>query len=417
MIYFSSVKILLEKIRNTRLKGLLFTSLGHFINDGESFLVPVVVAALVAQRGILPLDVTLMYLAFYLSSAVLSVYIGNVADRTGHPGPLIAVGLAIVSFGFLGFYASGTYSNGSLLISALVLSAFLAGLGGAFFHPLSATILQSAFEDKSRGKALGINGAVGSIGRALYPSLLFLIAVFVPVFYSVAILAIIGLVAALLIWIGLKTVQTTDKQPIEARIKLREVLTKGIIVLTIVAFVRSFAVIGINSWIPTFISIQKNTGITNVLGITLTIMYASAIIGQPLFGVLVDKFDKRLILGISSVGSALSIVGYLFTTGISEIVFLSLFGFFAFSAFPLVFALSRDYATLGGSSLANALVWGLGVTGGGAVGPAVTGLIVANDYSNLTLAFEVMATVTLVSAIMTVLIPKARKSTKVPLFH
>jgi MFS family permease len=100
MIYFSSVKILLEKIRNTRLKGLLFTSLGHFINDGESFLVPVVVAALVAQRGILPLDVTLMYLAFYLSSAVLSVYIGNVADRTGHPGPLIAVGLAIFPLGF-----------------------------------------------------------------------------------------------------------------------------------------------------------------------------------------------------------------------------------------------------------------------------------------------------------------------------
>ncbi|MCW3994853.1 MAG: MFS transporter [Candidatus Bathyarchaeota archaeon] len=402
-----------------RLKSLLFTSLGHFINDGEGFLVPVIVAVLVSQRGITPLEVTLMYLAFYLSSAVLSVYVGRFADKTGYPIPIIAVGLSVVSIGFLGFYLSASYTSGLLFFISLIVSAFLAGLGGAFFHPLSATVLQTTFEEKARGKALGINGAFGSVGRALYPSFFFLIAALVTTFDAIAVLSAVGFLAALAIWIGLKVpkIKTVSEQLPDKKAKFRGAFTKGIVVLTIVTFVRSLAVIGVNSWIPTFISIQKGVGITNLLGITLTVMYASAIIGQPLFGVLVDKFDKRLIFGLSSAGSSLSILGYLFTTGVSEIVFLSLFGFFAFSAFPLAFALSRDYAPEGGSSLANALVWGLGVTGGGAVGPIVTGLIVANDYANLALAFEVMAIIAMISALATILIPKAKKSTKVPLFH
>jgi MFS family permease len=71
-------------------------------------------------------------------------------------------------------------------------------------------------------------------------------------------------------------------------------------------------------------------------------MYAAAIIGQPIFGLLVDKFDKRLILGIRSAGSALSILGYLFTAGIVETILLLLFGFFTFSAFLLLVSLASD---------------------------------------------------------------------------
>jgi len=397
----------------------VFTSLGHFINDGEGFLVPVIAAALAAERGLTPLEVTMVFLAFYSSSSILSVYVGNFADITGKPGPIIAVGLTLVSVGFLGFSLSAFYTSGLLFLASVIVSAFLAGFGGAFYHPLGASILQSVFQNKSGGKALGINGAVGSVGRALYPSLLVLIAALVTTFDALAILAVVGLFASSAIWVGLRKVPkpvTHTKQSTERKTKFSAAFTRGIIALTAVAFVRSFAVIGVNSWIPTFISIQRGVGITNLLGITLTTMYASAIIGQPLFGALVDRFDKRLILGLSSVGSGLSIIGYLSVTGILEIALLSLFGFFAFSAFPLVFSLASDYAPEGSSSLANALAWGLGVTGGGAVGPIVTGAIIGNDYAHLGFAFEIMVVVVLISAFMTALIPKAQKSTKVALF-
>ncbi|MCW4046189.1 MAG: MFS transporter [Candidatus Bathyarchaeota archaeon] len=403
----------------SRLRSLVFTSLGHFINDGEGFLVPVVAAALVAERGLTPLEVTIMFLAFYSSSSILSVYVGNFADITGKPGPIIAVGLTLISVGFLGFSLSVLYASGMPFLASVTASAFLAGFGGAFYHPLGASVLRSAFHNKSEGKALGINGAVGSVGRALYPSLLVLIAALVTTFNALAILAVVGLFASSVIWLGLKKVPkpaSQTNQAVERKTKFSAAFTRGIVALTAVTFVRSFAVIGVNSWIPTFISIQRGVGITNMLGITLTAMYASAIIGQPLFGALLDRFDKRLILGLSSAGCGLSIIGYLSTSGILEIVLLSLFGFFAFSAFPLVFSLASDYAPEGSSSLANALAWGLGVTGGGAVGPIVTGAIIGNDYAHLGFAFEIMVIVVLISAFMTALMPKSQKSTKVALF-
>jgi FSR family fosmidomycin resistance protein-like MFS transporter len=409
---------LTEQDAHTRLKSLVFTSLGHFINDGEGFLVPVIAAALATEKGLTPLEVTLMFLAFYASSSILSVYVGNFADKRGKPGPIIAVGLTLVSVGFLGFSFSATYTSELLFFALVIVSALLAGFGGAFYHPLGASVLRAAFSGKSGGKALGINGAFGSVGRALYPSLLVLIAALVTTFNALAVLAVVGLFASFLIWVGLKALKpaTTGEQSTEGKTKFRAAFTRGIVTLTAVAFVRSFAVIGVNSWIPMFISIQKEVGITNLLGITLTTMYASAIIGQPLFGALVDRFDKRLILGLSSVGSGLAIVGYLNASGVLGIALLSLFGFFAFSAFPLVFSLASDYTPEGRSSLANSFAWGLGVTGGGAVGPIAIGAIIGNDYANLGYAFEIMVVVILASAFMTALIPKAKRSTKVSLF-
>lgn len=134
--------------------------------------------------------------------------------------------------------------------------------------------MQSAFKDKSKGKALGVNGAVGSIGRALYPSLFFLVSELVTAFDAIAVLAVVGFLAALAIWIGLKVpkVKTVAEQSSDKKIKFTSAFTKGIIVLAVVAFVRSFAVLDVNSWIPTFISIQKGVGITNMLSVTLTIM-------------------------------------------------------------------------------------------------------------------------------------------------
>ncbi len=403
---------------HTRLKSLVFTSLGHFINDGEGFLVPVIAAALATERGLTPFELTLLFLAFYASSSILSVYVGNFADKRGKPGPVIAVGLTLVSVGFLGFSLSATYTVGLLFFASVIVSALLTGFGGAFYHPLGASVLRAAFPGRSGGKALGINGAFGSVGRAIYPSLLVLVAAVATTFNSLAILALIGLFASSVIWLGLKMPKTAAsvKQSTERKTNFRAALSKGIVALTAVAFVRSFALIGVNSWIPTYISIQKEVGISNLLGITLTIMYASAIVGQPLFGVLVDRFDKRLILGLSSVGSGLSIIGYLSTSSILQIALLSLFGLFAFSAFPLILSLASDYAPEGSSSLANSFAWGLGVSGGGAVGPIAMGAIIGNDYAHLEFAFEIMVVVVLASAFMTVLIPKAKRSTKVSLF-
>ena len=398
-------------VSHGRVRALFFTSLGHFINDGTVAFVPLIADLFAAQRHVTATELTVMFVVFSASSSILSAYVGRLADKTGKPGPLIGLGLVLLSFGLIGFQVSLLQTNSLILLVLLIGSGFLVGFGSAFYHPLGATVLQSAFEEKSRGEMLGLNGAGGSIGRALYPSLFFFVALLLTNNGSIGFFAAVGLIASASVWLGLrqnlKPALEQNRDSTANASSARDATTRGILMLTLIAFIRSFATQGILSWIPIYISTQKGVGLTSTLGLDLTIMYITAIIGQPFFGSLVDRFDKRLVLAVSSVGSAFSIVAYLFTSGVVEIAALSLFGFFTFTVFPLLLSLSSDYVPKRSASLGNALVWGLGTGGGGVIGPLVTGVIIFNSYSNLSLAFEIMALATLLSAFATGLIPKA----------
>jgi MFS family permease len=385
--------------------------LAHFINDGSVFFVPFIAAILAAQKGVSPLDISLMFFVFYASSSALSLYVGRVADRSGRAFFMIGLGLALLSTGMVVFYLSLTYMEGPSLILLIMLAAFIAGFGSAFYHPLGASVLQSAYLKKSGGLALGINGSLGSVGRALYPSLFFVIGAYLTGYSPIVFFAVVGFLAATIVTAGSKS--DGDEKLMGNRVPQREgrsIMTKGIVTLTLIAFLRSLATQGISSWIPTYLSTQKGLGVSNTLGLSLTTMYASAIVGQPVFGLLMDRFDKRAVLGLSSVGSALSVLAYLSVSDpIVGLGVLFIFGFFTFSAFPLLLALTSDYVPRGPSSLANALVWGIGSTAGGVVGPPLVGAMTLNDYARLGFSFEVMAALVLISAVATTLVPKASK--------
>ncbi len=147
----------------------------------------------------------------------------------------------------------------------------------------------------------------------------------------------------------------------------------------------------------------------------MTAFYASAVIGQPVFGLLTERLDHRFVLAIAALGSAISIVGYVNSGGAEGVALLSLFGFFTYSGFPLLISLAADYAAKDASALGNSLVWGLGATGGNSVGPLLVYALVFDDYSRLGGAFEVMAVLAVVSAIGALLIPKPPPSMPVSL--
>ena len=163
---------------------------------------------------------------------------------------------------------------------------------------------------------------------------------------------------------------------------------------------------GIVSWLPVFVTQEKGAGLGAVLGGIITIMYVPAIFGQPVWGWLVDHYDRRRVLGLSSAASGLSILAYVFTQGTASLVYLAMFGLFTFSGFPLFLSLAGDYVPRADASVGNALVWGIGASGGSVLGPLVVGAIIGTDYARLGLAFVVLATVAFASALGTVLLPR-----------
>ena len=385
------------------------------------FFVSLAVDFLANTRGIPPLENTAVLVLFNGSSALLSVFVGRWADRSGRAGALISLGMGLLAAGLLGFYLALVYAAGAALLAAVVGSATLAGFGSAFYHPLGGTILQASYDEASRGRALGANGSIGSVGRALDPSLFYVVPLVATIYDPFAVFALVGFAVAALLWFGLHGWRGPSGEepprPLDANGGARSVrvaLTKGALLLTSVVFIRSLATQGIVSWLPTYITSAKGAGLGAALGGVVTAMYVPAIFGQPVFGWLVDHYDRRLVLGLSSAAAGLSILGYLATNDWTSVVYLALFGLFTFSGFPLFLSLAADYVPRDAASMGNALVWGVGASGGSVFGPLVAGAIIATDYSLLGLAFEVLAGVAILSAIGTLLLPRGSRDPTPP---
>ena len=390
---------------HSKARALGFTSVGHFVNDGSVFFLPLVVDLLAALKGATPLEVSVLLFLFYFSSTVASVFVGRRADRTGAPGRLMAVGIGCLGLGLLGFYVTITLAAGTELFVFALLCDLVMGIGSSFYHPLGGSVLQASFGSGASGRALGINGAMGSLGRALYPSLFFVAAAVLTTSGSLGFFGLVGLGAALLIWLGLGRVETAKRKDGVPGPSVRSSLTRPMVMLLGVSFLRSASLFGVAAYAPIFLTTQRGLGVSSVLGLSLTAFYASAIVGQPLFGMLTDRFDHRWVLAVSAVGASLAIIGYVESSGVVSVALLSLFGFFAYTGFPLLMALASDY-TQEASALGNSLVWGLGSTGGNSVGPILVYALALNEYSHLGFAFEIMAGLAVVSALGSLLLPR-----------
>lgn len=391
----------------TKWRVLAFASLGHLVNDGWTAFIPVVADIAHEKQTPIPV-VALMSVAFYSAAALFSFHVGRWADRSGSQGRLVSLGLGIVSFAFLGFFLSLYFTTQTYLYGSVIALSLLAGFGTAFYHPLSATLIRTAFPLSESGKAMGVSGALGAVGSSTFPVIFVSLAILVTQPGALAVMASLGLVSALLVWGGLRN-RGTALRSLQNGQKAKSGLTRDVLVLTLVTAVRSVSSAGFTFWLATYLTSVKGVGIGTLLGLTLAALWVGSIPGQFFFGGLVDRFDNRYVLGLGSGGAALSIVGYIYSGGYLSLAFIVLFGFFSFSTFPTLLSLASAYAPEASSS-ANAIVWGLGAYGGNVIGPGLVGLIVGDNYALFSPAFLLMAVMGLAGAAVSPFMARPRGS-------
>ena len=434
------------------------TSLAHFVNDGVIFFVPVIGDLLAQQDHTSPAVLTAMLTVFYVVSAGVGLGVGLVSDALGRRGAMIALGIAALAVSLFAFYLALSLHGGESDV-VVIAAAVVAGFGSAFYHPLGASVLQLEFADASRGRALGINGAFGSLGRTVYPALFFVVAALgitkvdtTAVFGGLSLLAAAGIAYGLGASVtgertgrvaevstgarsgdagppgsgdaeppGSGAVSANDPAgvpPPAERQTLRGLLNRSMAALMVIAFFRSLAFIGIVSWVPIYLTTQRHAGVSGTLGVTVTVMYAGGIVGQPVFGLLADRFDKRLVLAVDSLGSAAGIFAFLGTSGhgAGALLSLALFGFFTFASFPLLLSLVADYVPRERSTTGNALVWGVGSTGGQALGPVAASVLMLGSYSHLGLAFGILGGLAAATVLGTPLLARTPRRARMALF-
>jgi MFS family permease len=385
-------------------RTLALTSVAHFVNDGNTWLLPVAYAYMVKTHGMPAYLAGVIALAFAGLGALASPLVGHLMDRYGKPLKLIGLGMGLWALGLAVFgYGVEFYDVPMALAGAVV-----AGIASAFYHPLGSAALALSYGGSS-GYAMGINGAMGSLGRSLYPAIsTALFALLASNYlYALASLAAVSLATSIPMFLCEEAgVRRSGRraEPSEGA-DMRAVAT-----LTAVVFARGFALQGIAQYVGVVLVSYFGYSFGQSLGNEITFFLLPAIVGQPLFGYLSDAVGRRTLLAGTTAGAALSAVALVVTR---DLYWLPVFGLFTFSAFPLTLSLAGDLVPRSSTGLATSLVWGLGNTGGGALGPLAMGLLLSSMGLG---GMYVMASIALASAALTALVPRPPKRSRVPLF-
>ncbi len=312
--------------------ALLSASTGHFFYHYGS-------SMLGALFPLIRLDISLSYLemSYLITLSALTVTLaqllfGPFTDRLGAKTMLLfsmilPCGGLVLAAGANSFWTLG-------------LAQILIGIGGAAYHPAGYVLLKNHISKALRGRAMAFHSAIGLLGSALVPFGATIVAYWLSGWRSSFLLLIFpGVLASLIIGIGLPRSQATLKEPpltdSPSVDKLKSAKVPSFIVPIIIAMLISFSRISTYRIIINFGSVY----IVDIFGVdplfASTVLTVSLVLGAGINligGYTVDRFGYRTSLMLSNLLAVPAILWFALTPDITHALF-------AIVLFSLVFFL------------------------------------------------------------------------------
>lgn len=410
----------------SEVRALAFASMAHLVNDGNFLLYPILITFYSLLPNVHLVALGIMAVIYYVLSGVLSAPIGVMADRYDRDSFLMAFGIGIQAGSMFLFALPFLYP--AYIYWLLISAAILLGAGQAFYHPLGASVIYHTYGSEKAPPAMGINGGFGSLGRASMPIIIVALIDTIGGYKGLSVIAFYTIASAAIIYAGLLFFKRKDYRTSEDEAQDKIVVgeKKGmqiywgmIVTITLVIFLRSMFNIAVVTFIPTYI--DKIVGSTTVMGTVLTLAFIPPIFGQVWFGRLTTKRGGKFTVGISTALAGLVFFVLLLFAGriasISvtyDIIFIGvmygLYAFLTFSGFPIMMGYVGQIVPKAMSTTANAMVWGIGQTVGGAVGIALLSLMLLK--TSLTQGMWIMLIFMVVSIVMLPLLPSKQNVEK-----
>lgn len=422
-------------------RTLILTSLAHFVNDGVSMVPLAIFPLLLTMFGLSAPELGVVAAMWNVTTVLGSPVVGHLSDRLKQNRALLVAGLVLMAVGIVGTGWSVTAGTARTwlpldLYPALVLFAAIGGFGSTVAHPVGATVLSQAYPASKIGKALGLNGSLGSLGRTFYPSLVVVLIAALNLPYGVIVLGLLGLLPAALIGLfpfesargktscssannpALNSADPPDGQETHPQriTSLSRSVKACLVVLTVIATIRGAFSQGVMSFLSVFIVQVEEYSFSFGVGVIIMVSLILSVPGQFIFGHFSD-LRRRGALVVNNAGQSLSLILYLCTLAnpVVATVFLALFGFFSYSNYPVFISAVTDVVPADLLSLSNSIVWGVGLLGGSAIGPIIVGLVVGSTLSLLPTVFFVLAVMSGLATTLVAFLPRrSQESTVAP---
>lgn len=175
--------------RSDERRALAVACGAHALHDGYTDLVYVMLPIWKDQFGISLADVGLLRTCFSGTLAALQIPSGLISERLG-TALVLALGTALVGFGYC-------VAGMSVGFVTLIVALLIGGAGASVQHPLASALVARAFSGPRSLKALGTYNFAGDIGKMTLPAAASILLLLMPWQPTLAMLGILGFVAAL----------------------------------------------------------------------------------------------------------------------------------------------------------------------------------------------------------------------------
>ncbi|MFC1802396.1 nitrate/nitrite transporter [Thermoproteota archaeon] len=305
--------------------GLVVMAITHILADAFRSIHMALYPNLVQEFSLTNQQVGLMSSIPSLISAVMSIPMGLLSDKRGAK-KMIVFGIAIATAGALTAGLSQTPLTLIMGVSLLILNTTL-------YHPASYSFITFLFEPKDRPKALGIQGAGGTLGRALGPiSVSILVGIlgfgWRRVYLSWVIPLLLGAVS---VWY-IKNIPTSDDEDKASN----ESGVSGATKLWTTSLFMFLSFEGLNMMAASMTTTFLSLWLVNIRGMDIAlsslIFGASSLMGivaSPLGGVLASKYgEKRWTIATSITSYTCFALAFLVPSNVAFTVFYIGYGFF-----------------------------------------------------------------------------------------
>lgn len=295
-----------DQTRRGRLRVFLVTCGAHALHDGMTDTLYVLLPTFQAAFGLSYAAIGVVRALYAGSMAGLQVPSAALARRFGEVN-MLAAGTALAGAAYLGVGASaGLLTLGIMLV--------FCGVGSSTQHPISSSLIASAYEGRRSRDALGTYNFAGDLGKMALPALTAFLIATITWRPATSVVGIAGLAGACAITLLLRrTVVRHAADPGEAAPTEAVTGAKprrgGFALLLSIGIIDSATRMSFLTFLP-FLLRAKGAG-TAEIGVALSLLFAGGAAGKLVCGFLGGRLGVLWTVLITEGGTAATIMGLL----------------------------------------------------------------------------------------------------------
>jgi MFS family permease len=395
-----------EPISDPARRRVLWTTGGaHALHDGYTDLLYVLLPVWQAEFGLGYAALGLLRGLYTGVMAALQVPSAWLAERYGTV-TILAVGTALAGGAYLLIGVTGAG------FVALTVALVLGGAGSATQHPLASALVARAF-DQGRGRvALGTYNFAGDVGKMVIPAAMAWLIVLMPWREALGLVGCLGLLTAVAIPLALprganRPTPPASAKPADQR-RQGSAPAYAFPMLLSIGVIDSATRMGFLAFLP-FVLVAKGAGLETI-GLALSLVFAGGAAGKLICGWLGEKLGVLRAVLLTEAMTAAGILALIPMPLLPSLAILPLIGLALNGTSSVLYGTVPELVPAERRERAFGVFY-TGTVGGGAVAPAIYGLI--GDFTGPSVAIAVIAALCLVTVPLAILLDPALRPAEV----